>query len=168
MRATNHWFLLKIIPYRTIENAVKGVVITFIDITDVKSAQTALEREREFLIKVLENSPTGKTMVDSKGLITFANKKAEEILGLTKEEIITRNYNDKTWKHYNLDGSEMRDDQMPFSIVMKTKKQIKGMKFNIHRIQDDKKLLLLINGSPMLDDNNNVVGAVFSMLEIDE
>ena len=32
------WFALRIIPYRTMENAIEGVVITFSDITDLKNA----------------------------------------------------------------------------------------------------------------------------------
>jgi len=34
-----HWFLMRIIPYRTIENAVDGVIITFVDISNFKNQE---------------------------------------------------------------------------------------------------------------------------------
>lgn len=36
------WFMLKIIPYRTLENVIKGVVITLVDISLLKKAQHEL------------------------------------------------------------------------------------------------------------------------------
>ena len=37
------WFIVKIIPYRTIENVIKGIVITLIDISLLKKTQQKLE-----------------------------------------------------------------------------------------------------------------------------
>jgi two-component system CheB/CheR fusion protein len=46
-----HWFAMRILPYRTIENVIDGVVITFVDITqkremEVNLRQEMVERER--------------------------------------------------------------------------------------------------------------------------
>jgi two-component system CheB/CheR fusion protein len=40
------WYLLRIRPYRTLENVIEGAVITFTEITEMKKAQAAL-RESE-------------------------------------------------------------------------------------------------------------------------
>ena len=43
-----HWFKVRIMPYRTLENVIDGVVITFADITAAKILELQLrERERE-------------------------------------------------------------------------------------------------------------------------
>ena len=42
------WYLLRIRPYRTLENVIEGAVITFAEITEMKKAQAAL-RESEAL-----------------------------------------------------------------------------------------------------------------------
>jgi two-component system CheB/CheR fusion protein len=46
--ANNQWLFLRIMPYRTLENAIDGVVVTFADITRQKGAQTAAEEARAF------------------------------------------------------------------------------------------------------------------------
>jgi two-component system CheB/CheR fusion protein len=43
----NRWFALRIIPYRTMENTIEGVVITFSDITDLKNVQKQMEASHE-------------------------------------------------------------------------------------------------------------------------
>ena len=40
------WYTLRIIPYRTMENTIEGVVMTFIDITDLRHASREQEEAR--------------------------------------------------------------------------------------------------------------------------
>ena len=37
------WYRMKIVPYRTADNVIDGVVITFTDITDIKNMTERLE-----------------------------------------------------------------------------------------------------------------------------
>lgn len=39
---TGNWFFMRILPYRTVENTIDGVVVTFIDITKQKTAEEKL------------------------------------------------------------------------------------------------------------------------------
>jgi two-component system CheB/CheR fusion protein len=48
------WFLMRILPYRTIENVINGLVITFVDITKFKELQHSETR----LNRLLSASPT--------------------------------------------------------------------------------------------------------------
>jgi len=54
--ATNErWFTVRIMPYRTLDDVVSGVVITFSDITAAKSLETELREENARLKKLLES-----------------------------------------------------------------------------------------------------------------
>lgn len=50
----DNWFIRKILPYRTRENNIDGVVITFTDVTNLKKSQAALEKQREFAATIVE------------------------------------------------------------------------------------------------------------------
>jgi two-component system CheB/CheR fusion protein len=52
MTRTGQWYTVRIMPYRTHENVIDGVVITFADITAFKQLEIAL-RENEERLKVL-------------------------------------------------------------------------------------------------------------------
>ncbi|MFH0780821.1 MAG: chemotaxis protein CheB [Pseudomonadota bacterium] len=43
------WYILRIRPYRTVDNAIEGVVLTFVDITATKRAQEALLKANDLL-----------------------------------------------------------------------------------------------------------------------
>jgi two-component system CheB/CheR fusion protein len=44
--ADGHWYLMRIMPYRTAENAINGLVITLVDINPVKAAERRLNLQR--------------------------------------------------------------------------------------------------------------------------
>ena len=69
---TDHnWYSVRISPYRTIDNVIDGVVITFVDITKIKRAEMAL-RESESnrrLAAVVKDSNDAITVQDFEGNI---------------------------------------------------------------------------------------------------
>jgi two-component system CheB/CheR fusion protein len=46
-----HWFLMRILPYRTLENMIDGVVITFVDISASKALEAELRKTQAGLYK---------------------------------------------------------------------------------------------------------------------
>jgi two-component system CheB/CheR fusion protein len=75
------WHLLRIRPYRTLENSIIGAVITFIDITEMKRMKEVLkelEPTRRLAI-VVHDSSDGITLQDLEGQIIAWNPMAEDI-----------------------------------------------------------------------------------------
>ncbi len=54
------WYLMRILPYRTLENAVDGAVITFVDISVLKQLRATLQ-DNEERVKSLEETASGMT-----------------------------------------------------------------------------------------------------------
>jgi two-component system CheB/CheR fusion protein len=63
----------------------------------------------------METSPAGITMVNRKGQVTFANRQAEKVLGLTKDKISQRTYNDPDWHITDYEGNPFPEDKLSFS-----------------------------------------------------
>jgi two-component system CheB/CheR fusion protein len=49
-----HWFLMRIMPYRTLENTIDGVVFTFVDITVSKKLEAELRRTQAALYRQID------------------------------------------------------------------------------------------------------------------
>lgn len=67
------WFTLRIQPYRTLENVIEGAVITFVDITERKRAEEALQKAQDdirTLQGILPICSSCKKILDDKGLWT--------------------------------------------------------------------------------------------------
>jgi len=163
----NNWFLMRILPYRTLENAIDGVVITFFDITERKIFEEEIERKSKLLISVLDNSPIASTILDKTGKITYANRLAEKVLGIGKQEIISRVANASTWRITDEFGNPFPDEKLPFFLVKKTGKPVFDIIHNIEWPNGTVKTLS-INGSPIFDEKKNVDGVVCTLEDITE
>ena len=157
----NYW-IVRILPYRNEHNAVEGIIINFFGINKLKKMQNEKDRERNLLMRILDNNPMANTMVDKNGKVVFANKRAEEILGFTQEQLTSKKYNDYDWQIKDEEGKEIQSDELPFAVIMNTKQNIYRFRHFVTR-PDKTKVLLSISGSPIFNDNKDVSGAVFAI-----
>jgi two-component system CheB/CheR fusion protein len=67
------WYLLRVLPYRTVEDVIDGVVLTFLDITELKRT----EEDRERLAAIVDSSEDGIIGKTLDGVITSWNAGAE-------------------------------------------------------------------------------------------
>ncbi|WP_010178201.1 chemotaxis protein CheB [Aquimarina agarilytica] len=58
------WFLMQIFPYRSQEDAIQGVVINFIDITELKFAIKEKDKANNFLSHILDTNPAAVYVYD--------------------------------------------------------------------------------------------------------
>lgn len=79
-------YIMRILPYRTVDNVISGVVITFIDITDRKRSEEAQAR----LAAIVNNSQESIIGMTPDGMITSWNPGAERTYGYSAEEAIGR------------------------------------------------------------------------------
>ena len=144
---------------------IHGVLMNYRDITDRRQSEEEVGKERNLIANIMETSPVGITTVDSMGRITFANSKAIAILGLAKDQGSQLTYNAPTWCISALDGKPFPEDRLPFTLVMSTGKAVFDVQ---HAIQwpDGKRILLSINGAPMIDASGQVNGMVASIDDI--
>jgi len=80
-------FMLRIRPYRTLENVIEGAVITFVDITEMVRARETQQR----LGVVLNDARDAITVQGMDGRILAWNAAAERIFGWSEAEALAMN-----------------------------------------------------------------------------
>jgi two-component system CheB/CheR fusion protein len=88
---TGQWFMMRIRPYRTLDNVIEGVVITFVDITDLRTAAAALAR----LAVVVRDSHDAITVQDLEGRTIAWNPGAVRMYGWSEQEALLLNVCDR-------------------------------------------------------------------------
>ena len=90
------WYLLRIRPYRTLENVIEGAVITFTDISLTKKAQAVLRDSEAMrrLAVVVRDARDAILMQDTNGRILGWNPAACRMYGWTEAEALAMNFRD--------------------------------------------------------------------------
>jgi two-component system CheB/CheR fusion protein len=83
------WYLLRLLPYRTNDNRIDGVVLTFLDITQRRNTETQVRQSEERLRALIDSALDYAifTMTPD-GIIDSWNPGAERMFGYAADEII--------------------------------------------------------------------------------
>ncbi|HUP56389.1 MAG TPA: PAS domain S-box protein, partial [Bdellovibrionota bacterium] len=79
-------YIMRVGPYRTINNVIDGVVVTFLDVTELKRAQTS----RAVLAAIVESTSDAVVSRDLVGMITTWNAGAEKLFQYRAGEAVGR------------------------------------------------------------------------------
>lgn len=163
----DRWFLVKIQPYLAEQDRVGGVVITLIDITERRRAESALGRQHDLFMHIVDSNPTAITMVNSKGRIVYANPQAEKVLGLQRDDVNQMAYDDPHFQITDTGGRKIPSEDLPFGRISATREPIHDYVHSI-RHPNGQHVTLRINGSPIVDEFGDIEGAVFNLEEVTE
>jgi len=141
------WFLVRMSPYRTTEDNIAGVVITFIDITERKKN----EESQRWLSAIVESSGDAIMSFTMDGKIISWNKGAERVFGYSADEIIGRS----------------REILAPVSLHEEKREILRKLRegeaiesFETVRLRKNGKMIdVSLSASVMRDDSGAIVGA---------
>ncbi len=80
------WFSMHILPYRTRENRIDGVVATFVDITERKLAEQRMSEARHFAESIIDTVRESLLVLDSDLRVVSANRSFYRRFQTTREE----------------------------------------------------------------------------------
>jgi two-component system CheB/CheR fusion protein len=86
--ADNSWYLVRIQPYRTLENSIEGVVLTFTDITRRILAETAVREAQELAESIVNTVPDPLVVLDGNmNIISASRAFYREFLSIPEETV---------------------------------------------------------------------------------
>ncbi|HEX9945571.1 MAG TPA: chemotaxis protein CheB, partial [Thermoanaerobaculia bacterium] len=141
------WYLLRTLPYRTVDDVIDGVVVTFLDVTELKRA----EEERSKLAAIVESSQDGIIGKTLDGVITSWNAGAERMYGYSAQEAIGRSI------EFIVAPGHLEQTRAVFAQL---RQGIKVESFETVRVRKDgQRLDISIAFSPVYDAEGRLIGA---------
>jgi two-component system CheB/CheR fusion protein len=120
------WFSIRIMPYRTFDDRIDGLVITFINLSDIKQVEEKLHETEQMNRLLLNSSSQVIIKLSTDREILEFNHEAEKFFGKKREDAIGQNYiqmfipeklQKKTEKDMNILLKKMQDGKIKVQVM---------------------------------------------------
>jgi len=141
-----------------------AAVSTEIDVR-VQSAErkAALSRNRDRLEALSE----GVTIHDADGNMIYANRAAEEILGVGRSELTSRAYDDPAWEITTVEGDPMPPEDLPAARALRDGRAVRNEPMAVERPSDEP-VVLSVNAVPVRGRDGAIREAIVSFRDVTE
>lgn len=142
------------------------VLATVRDISRMAALSTKLKDTEHQYRVIIDSLAEGIVVQNAKTEIVNSNHRAEEILGLTKEQIMGRINADPRWKVIHEDGTPLPGEALPAMVMLKTGERIRNAIMGIHK-PDGTLTWISINTEPLHEmDWGQPTGVVASFTDV--
>jgi two-component system, chemotaxis family, CheB/CheR fusion protein len=147
------WFKIRIMPYRTADDKIDGLVITFVDVTKLKILELSLKETQSMLKSFIEIVPSVIIGLSPDGTILEFNHEAEKLFGRKKSDVINQNYVElfvieSSRRGVNAELKKLLGGNLPDRYV----NHVKAVEGN--------ELLIEWMAHKLLDENGNLIGII--------
>ena len=138
------WFTMRIQPYRTIDNVIEGVVITFAEITEIVHSREALRR----MAVIIRDAHDAIIMQKLDGTITAWNSGATKLYGWSEREALTKNIR-------SLIPNELQEKEL--SLIQRLSVAEVLEPYHTHRIHQNGTLIpVSITATPLVNETGQM------------
>ena len=166
---SGRWYLARTLPYRTADNHIEGVVLTFIDISARKAAEQAIVRMQARLEAALEQMPAAIIIVDApQGRIMHANRRASALFGQPyPPPFLNAKWSAAVlgFKGWHPDGRRFLPNEWPLARALETSAVIVDEQIEVSPGGCERRTVS-VSAAPVLDEDNRVVAAVCAFWDI--
>jgi len=161
-----HWLAGRGDVLRDADGAAIGMAGVALDITNRRLAEQSLRDSEERYRTVIAAMHEGVVIYRADGRIIDCNHSAEQILGLSRSEMIDRDSLDPRWSTIREDGSPFPPQEHPSVVAKRSAQPQHGITIGIHR-PDGALRWVSVNADPLLPGGGGVpLGTVMTLSDI--
>jgi two-component system, chemotaxis family, CheB/CheR fusion protein len=168
-----HWYLLRILPYKTLEHTSEGAVLTLVDINDlknnleeIKQSHDQLAAERAKLEEVLRQMPCGVMIAEApSGRLVLANKQVEQILGQPFPRATSNIEHSTQDKTFHLNKQPFKPEEWPLARSLARGEVVTDEEIEYVR-GDGTPVFLSVSSAPVLDREGHMTVVVATLFDL--
>lgn len=134
-------------------------------IAEKTSLEQTLRANEQRLQGILDTMAEGVIIMDVSGKLTYANPMAEKIMGVSKDVIKDRAYNDGKWQNFKLDGSPLPADEHPMNVMLRTGLAVYDQEVAIV-LPSQQKIFISVNAAPLVNEHGKVTGGIVTFTDV--
>jgi PAS domain S-box-containing protein len=132
----------------------------------IAEREAALRKSEARYANLLINLEAGIIVHAPDTTIVMNNSRAEEILGISNEQMIGKMVIDPVWKFVDENKTPLPIDEYPVNRILTSKNPIKNQTLGIYQPGKIDLVWVAVNGFPVLDNTGEVIEIVISVTDI--
>lgn len=148
---------------RDASGAFRATRSSVFDISRRKAAEQALSESRNRLEAVLQTMAEGLLIYSADGTPTYWNAAAEQMLGLSPDQLASRTLGPTAWDVRDAEGHPLPYDQWPVSTVLQTGREVRGQEIRVRR-GDGSEVHLSVSVAAQLE-HGRITAAIVSFID---
>lgn len=156
-----HWMETQVGPIFK-DGQITALSLIATDVTDRKEQQEALRSSEEKYRSLFETMAQGVVYQDAEGNIFSANPAAQNILGMSLEQLTGRDSQQPQWRSIHEDGSPIPDEEHPAMIALRTGVEVRDVVMGVFNPQDQDWRWINISATPQFKHGQEKPFQVFT------
>jgi len=156
---SEYWLDMQIFPLKDENGTVTHFASIERDITERLNNEQRVIKSESRLRSIISSMSEGIVVQDKSGFIESCNDSAEQILGLTKDQMMGRTSIDPRWMSIHEDGSAFPGNEHPAMVTLTTGEAQNNVIMGVIK-PDDTTTWISINSRPIFATNGITVDAV--------
>jgi diguanylate cyclase (GGDEF)-like protein/PAS domain S-box-containing protein len=144
-----------------------SVIVSFTDVTEQRQTAIRLQEAEARYQTVVSALHEGVVAYSASGEIVACNPRAQELLGLSEDQMLGRTLMDPRWRPIREDGTPWDPDALPTSRALRTGEAQLGVVLGLHTA-DGEVRWVQANATPLLGDCGELAGVVTSFVDVTE
>ncbi len=128
------------------------------DITERKRTEAALRESERKLDSILQGMVDGVVMTDPTGQIIYANRGADRILNVRRDDLLSTYYYSRAWRQVDEHGQPYPHERLPLAIALGERRSVESLEHGIIASNGEWKWLS-VNAVPLIDADGQLYGA---------
>ena len=154
---------------RRIEYQGKPAIIgSMRDISEQKLAEGRLRESEERHRTLINKIQAAVVLHNADTKIIACNPMAQELLGLTEDQMLEKTAIDPDWRFVRADGSNMASEDYPVNQVLGTQQPLRDFTAGVYRPDTDDIVWVLVNADPVVDGKGDIQQIIVTFVDITE
>ncbi|MBU3928091.1 MAG: PAS domain S-box protein, partial [Bacteroidetes bacterium] len=138
------------------------------NISERKQAEKALQESEEKYRTLIQKIQTAVVVHGADTQIITCNPKAQELLGLTEDQLLGKTVIDSAWHFFLEDGTTAPLENYPVSQVLATRKSFRNCVLGVHRPDKEDDVWVLVNADAVFGENDEITQVIVTFIDISE
>jgi len=156
------------VPIKDSVGRTVGAIEINRNVTERKLAEEALRESEERYKSLIHRIQAAVVVHDGDTKIIASNPKAQELLGLTEDQVLGKTAMDPDWKFIRADGERLPLEEYPVNQVVATQQPLRDLTFGVYRPDKSDVVWVLVNADPVLDDKGKIQQVIVTFMDITE